>query len=379
MSVAARRRQQTWFFVWLTPGIAALMAALVLVLVLQPRHETAHAENVPAPDFSLPAAWQGSGALSLRAFRGHPVLLNFFNTTCEPCKQESPVLRRAALAYRKAGVVVLGVATGGDTIATARAFARAERLPYPVAVDGNQAVAWHYEVGGWPTSIFVDAQGNLQAQYVGQMDDQTVRNGLAQAGAFACADCTLLPQPSLVGDALTGGAQSKLGADFVYQPAEAAPAFSLPDQHGARITPRSFPGKVVALTFVSANCTAQCPLVASAMGQVERDLGRDRSRTVLMAMSLSPTTDTPFAVWTFAQKAGWLGTDWHYLIGPWWDMTPIYKRYGIFVQGPVTSGAVVHEAEVLLIDQHGRLRAYYGAPFTPARLETGIKALLAGS
>src|SRR5579871_4284686 len=100
VSAAARRRQQAWFFVWLTPGIAALLAAAVLFLVLQPRRETAHAENVPAPNFSLPAAWQGSGTLSLRAYRGHPVLLNFFNTTCEPCKQESPVLRRAALQYR---------------------------------------------------------------------------------------------------------------------------------------------------------------------------------------------------------------------------------------------------------------------------------------
>ena len=92
------------------------------------------------------------------------------------------MLRQTARAYRALGVVVLGVATGGDTVASARQFAAAQHLSYPVVVDEHQGVAWRYDVGGWPTSFFLDAQGRLRGQYIGPLDRQTVRDGLAQAG-----------------------------------------------------------------------------------------------------------------------------------------------------------------------------------------------------
>src|SRR5581483_11534668 len=53
-----------------------LVAALGLGLALQP---AAPVQGAPlAPDFTLPAATGSAPSLSLRALRGHAVLLNFF-------------------------------------------------------------------------------------------------------------------------------------------------------------------------------------------------------------------------------------------------------------------------------------------------------------
>ena len=104
---------------WVWRGLPLLLAAILAIgLVLRPAPA---APGVPqAPDFTLPVASGAHGTLALRALRGHPVLLNFFNTKCPPCIAEMPVLRQTARAYRALGVVVLGVATGGDTVASAR-------------------------------------------------------------------------------------------------------------------------------------------------------------------------------------------------------------------------------------------------------------------
>ena len=106
--------------------------------------------------------------MALRSLRGHPVLLNFFNSQCPDCLDELPTLRHTARTYQAQGVIVLGVATGGDTIASARALALAGHLPYPVVADEHQDVAWHYNVGGWPISFFLDAQGHGAASTLGR-------------------------------------------------------------------------------------------------------------------------------------------------------------------------------------------------------------------
>ena len=57
--------------------------------------------------------------------------------------------------------------------------------------DVHQAVAWQYGVAGTPTSMFIDAQGRLRGQYVGQLDVQLVRARLCARVVRACASvCT---------------------------------------------------------------------------------------------------------------------------------------------------------------------------------------------
>lgn len=363
--------------------IAATIALLVVLgcslLVLQPRQAPAAAAPL-APDFTLPLASGTSASLSLHALRGHPVLLNFFNSQCEPCLDELPALRQTARVYQGKGIRVIGVATGGDTVSSARALATAAHLPYTIAVDVHQSVAWRYDVGGWPTSFFIDARGRLQAQWVGPLDGQAVRNGLAQIGAIRCSSCTALSPPSLVTDQPAPGAAPSVDADVVYNPAPTAYQFALRDQHGALITPRSLRGKVVALTFISALCKEQCPLVGKALTLVRHDLGKDAAKLSIVAISVEPEVDTPRATRQFAKDSGWTGADWHYLTAPRSTLSRIWSAYGVDVEPlpPIfkPTASAVHQAELFLIDPRGRLRAYYDVPFLPSRVVTTVRALL---
>jgi cytochrome oxidase Cu insertion factor (SCO1/SenC/PrrC family) len=317
--------------------------------------------------------------MALHSLRGHPLLLNFFNSQCPDCLDELPTLRRTARAYRAQGVLVLGIATGGDTVASARGLASAAHLPYPVVVDEHQDVAWRYNVGGWPISFFLDAQGRLRGQHVGPLDPQTVRDGLAQAGAIHCTRCTGVEQPTL-GESGASGSGPTLNADQLFSPPRPAAFFALRDQQGRVITPSVLRGKIVALTFISAVCKEQCPMVGQTLSLVRRDLGRDAAHLAIVAISVDPEQDSPQATRAFAAASGWHGADWHYLSAPRAVLQRVWAAYYIDVPPPPPifkpGQTIEHQAELFLIDPRGRLRAYYDVPFLASRVAASVRALL---
>jgi cytochrome oxidase Cu insertion factor (SCO1/SenC/PrrC family) len=318
--------------------------------------------------------------MALHSLRGHPVLLNFFNSQCPDCLDELPTLRQTAGAYRAQGMIVLGVATGGDTLASARGLAVAAHLPYPVVVDEHQDVAWRYNVGGWPISFFLDAQGRVRGQYAGPLDAQAVRNGLAQAGAIHCTQCSALDQPTL-GESGASGSGTTLSADTLFSPPRPAAFFALRDQQGRMITPATLRGKVVALTFISAVCKEQCPMVGQTLSLARRDLGRDAAHLAIVAISVDPEQDSPQATRAFAAASGWHGAEWHYLSAPRAVLQRVWATYYVDVPPPPPiykpGQSIVHQAELFLIDPRGRLRAYYHVPFLASRVASSIRALLA--
>jgi thiol-disulfide isomerase/thioredoxin len=92
-------------------GLAVTVAAFVIA-GRAPR-------MVPAP--ALPSrAIDGSG-VSIASLRGHPVLINFFASWCDPCQQEAPALARFASSPAGRGHIV-GVDTGDTSVKDARAF-----------------------------------------------------------------------------------------------------------------------------------------------------------------------------------------------------------------------------------------------------------------
>lgn len=375
---------------WRIPVLAlALVLGLGLVVslgrALWPRPAAAGPSAPLAPDFTLPLAsnrvsWLGHTApLSLRALRGHPVLLNFYNASCGPCLDELPVLRQAMRRYQHQGLIVVGVATFGDTPDVARRLSRAAHLPYPVVMDA-QAVAWQYGVASLPTSVFVDARGRVAGQYIGPLSGQIVRAGLAQLGVLSCAHCAALEPPSISAAPPSG---TGFSADLTYTPPLKAPSFSLRDQQGRVITPRSLRGRVTALTFISALCREQCPLIGLTLSRVRRQLGAEARRFAIVAISVDPEIDTPAATRAFAAESGWRGAEWHYLTARRTILSPLWTAYGMAVPPPSPifkpGQTIVHQAGVFLLDPRGRVRAYYDTPFFAPRVAATVRALLAAA
>ncbi len=97
--------------------------------------------------------------VALASFRGRPVLLHFWATWCPLCREEMPLLDETA-RDASGRIAVLGINLGErkDKVA---AYVEAERLGFPMLLDGRGKVAARYRVIALPATIVVDAEGRI--------------------------------------------------------------------------------------------------------------------------------------------------------------------------------------------------------------------------
>jgi cytochrome c biogenesis protein CcmG/thiol:disulfide interchange protein DsbE len=163
-----------------------LVAALIALFAWQQTHSARSAipagkKNVPAPLFALDRL-DGKGKLSLKALRGHPVIVNFWATWCEPCKIESAELERTYRRYHAQGLAVIGVDTS-DLTGDMKAFVRRYSLTYPILVRGV-GLSVTYGISAVPETFFVDRRGRIVWHVAGGINasdalHQSFQQGLA--------------------------------------------------------------------------------------------------------------------------------------------------------------------------------------------------------
>ncbi len=117
--------------------------------------------------------------VSLSAYRGSVVLINFWATWCPPCRAEIPDIEAAYQARRDEGFVALGVSVeqAPDHVAS---FVGAMGMSYPVLLDETGAVSRTYRAQGLPVSVFLDREGVIQVRHVGQLTRADLDGYLAE-------------------------------------------------------------------------------------------------------------------------------------------------------------------------------------------------------
>jgi peroxiredoxin Q/BCP len=97
----------------------------------------------PAPEFTLPD--QDGQPVSLKQFRGHPVVLYFYpKDATSGCTKEACAFRDARDDYETAGARVLGVSP--DDVTSHRKFADKYELPFSLLADPETVVCQAYGV-----------------------------------------------------------------------------------------------------------------------------------------------------------------------------------------------------------------------------------------
>jgi protein SCO1/2 len=157
---------------------------------------------------------------------------------------------------------------------------------------------------------------------------------------------------------------AKLDAPAELQPPAPSPDFALRDSTGKLVRLSQFRGKAVLLTFIYDHCPDVCPLIVGNLHTALVKLGSQASRVQIVAVSVDPKGDTPETVKAFLAAHEMTGRM-EYLIGSLKDLTPVWRSYGVEVQGTPDSREVSHTAFVYGITASGKRRALYPSNLQP--------------
>ena len=122
-----------------------------------------------APDFTLDSL--SSGPVSLSAFRGKVVLLNFWATWCPSCRGEMPSLAQLFKDFRgDSNFVVLTVSVDQRGAAAVQPFIKEKGYDFPVLLDSQNSVSSKYEVRGIPSTFLIGRAGEILWNVTGGVD-----------------------------------------------------------------------------------------------------------------------------------------------------------------------------------------------------------------
>ena len=116
------------------------------------------------PNFTLPSL--DGRCVQLSDFRGRPLVINFWASWCNPCRDEFPLLAEARDRHEDDGLEILGI-THDDIVSDSRRFADEQDAAWPLLVDEGNTVADVFRIGQIPQSFFIDADGRVRGHLFG--------------------------------------------------------------------------------------------------------------------------------------------------------------------------------------------------------------------
>lgn len=118
----------------------------------------------PAPNFKV-ISFTGQ-AISQDNYRGHVLILDFFTTWCQPCRQSIPHLVEMNRTYGTQGLQILGLSVDNGGERLIKAFSDEFHINYQLASAGNSTTVG-YGVGSVPIMYLIDKKGKIAEVYRG--------------------------------------------------------------------------------------------------------------------------------------------------------------------------------------------------------------------
>ena len=106
---------------------------------------------------------------TLSAYRGRVVLVNFWATWCEPCREEMPALQALQNKLGQERFVVLAV-NYGEAPEKVQQFMHTMPVAFPMLLDRHTEAAKAWQVRILPTSFVLGQDGQIRYRAVGMLD-----------------------------------------------------------------------------------------------------------------------------------------------------------------------------------------------------------------
>ncbi|ETT86885.1 thiol-disulfide oxidoreductase ResA [Viridibacillus sp. FSL R5-0477] len=126
-----------------------------------------------APDFILEDLNGEKHKLS--DYKGKGVVLNFWATYCDPCKEEMPDLEENYIKYKSKGVEILAI-NNAQTTFEVKKFTK--NISFPILIDHSIVVFKSYNIDAIPTSIFIDSEGTVKKISVGGLTNKAIQEDI---------------------------------------------------------------------------------------------------------------------------------------------------------------------------------------------------------
>ena len=134
-------------------------------------------ERKLAPDFTL---MDNTGhPLTLSAYKGKVVLLDFWATWCGGCKLELPWYIQFDKQYRGKGLAVVGVSMDDEGMKVVKPFMAEKHMDYPVVI-GSEALGKRFNLGEMPLTLLIDRQGRIAVAHAGVVDRDDFEHHIQQ-------------------------------------------------------------------------------------------------------------------------------------------------------------------------------------------------------
>jgi cytochrome c biogenesis protein CcmG/thiol:disulfide interchange protein DsbE len=170
---------------WVAGGVGVAVASLAVVLALNvgkdPRADATHSRLVgrPAPALTLPTL--DGKEISPASLAGKTVIVNFWNSWCQPCLQELPALQAYYAQHAADPDLLLVGIVRDDTADAVRSAVRASNIRWTIALDPGSKAALAYATRGQPETYVIGPDGVIAASLYGPTTERSLDAMVAAA------------------------------------------------------------------------------------------------------------------------------------------------------------------------------------------------------
>jgi cytochrome c biogenesis protein CcmG, thiol:disulfide interchange protein DsbE len=162
----------------LAAAAAALLAIVVITAVTAGSKAAPPRVQPVAKTFTLGVLGHAGQHVSLAAYAGRPLIINFFASWCTPCKRETPLLAKFYAEHHGRDLII-GI-DANDEAGPAEKFVQASGVTYPVGVDPFPSpVTTSYGVYALPQTFFLNARHRIVKHIIGGVTVTELDQGVA--------------------------------------------------------------------------------------------------------------------------------------------------------------------------------------------------------
>ncbi len=166
-------------------GVLALSAGLYVAFSgRSPTHETIDAKSIPPAAIDAFFAARLPDPLgapkALGDWRGKTLVVNFWASWCQPCREEMPAFSRLQTQYANQGVQFVGIAV--DNAKNVAEFSAKLPVSYPLLITEAEGGEWMRQLGnsrmGLPYTLVIKASGEVGLVRLGRLSESMLEEYL---------------------------------------------------------------------------------------------------------------------------------------------------------------------------------------------------------